>query len=96
MSDNGIESATNAEEELLSSASQQQLSIKTQPLYHGEQLLTFFRRPCFTSDGAWLISPAGVIKDSNGYAIECAHVYARGCLTWYDHFQILMFMIDLI
>ena len=60
-------------------------------LYHDENLVSFFRRLCFSPDGALLVTPAGLNKtndgstsdqdDSNEDCQNCAYIYPRNTLV---------------
>ena len=52
-------------------------------LYADDSLLSFFRRPTFTPDGAWVVAPAGICKDldDGGRLRHAVHIYARRSLS---------------
>jgi chromatin assembly factor 1 subunit B len=58
-------------------------------LFHDDTLPSFFRRPCFSPCGSFLVVPSGILKEKvteNGDAkktetIDCAHVFSRDDLT---------------
>lgn len=49
--------------------------IRPLPLFHDETLVTFFRRPAFSPDGALLLLPTGLYQGQN-----CLHVLTRSNL----------------
>jgi chromatin assembly factor 1 subunit B len=60
-------------------------------LYHDENLVSFFRRLCFSPDGALLVTPAGLNKTNEGSTSDqddssedcqnCAYIYPRNTLV---------------
>ncbi|EEB07117.1 CAF assembly factor complex subunit B [Schizosaccharomyces japonicus yFS275] len=59
-------------------------SKKSTSLFHGETLVTFFRRPAFSPDGSLLITPTGVYKDPNQNKTDTSnsvHVFTRSGLN---------------
>ena len=48
-------------------------------MYHDETLLSFFRRPSFSPDGALLATPTGLYLE-NEETKHCVYLYSRGSL----------------